>query len=188
MLWHALRGLLTYWGFFQSILGNSYEASQRLDTKPDAQVVREVRELVHMTRKHGGTHYSLASEAKSEEKWAEIEQIWRRMSLLYTVIMPNYPWSRKHPYRSWIGFLKANALLRQILTADAQSHESQWTEKERQAFARWLRSDYRMMLGLFISAHFVVGGGLLAATYWILKKRRSTQAMVALRRMSSGGR
>ena len=89
-------------------------------------------------------------------------------------VMPNYPWSKDDKYvfyRRWVGLMKANALLQQIIIADAKSGQSQWSEKEGVDLTGYLRLERRVLIHCLLLVHVVVGG-LAGGAYWTFSRRR----------------
>lgn len=126
-------------------------------------VVREVRELVQLIRKHGIPGFW------SSHTINEFVQIVGRMGRLQRYISPDHQWKWYSPLSNVSRMRQANAVLSNILAADARARESRWTQKERDEFALFIQSNEAMCSRFYVVNAGIYYGGLSFIGYWVLK-------------------
>ena len=121
-------------------------------TQADDHVLREVRELVEMTREFGmpgsGTYYTFGTVTQLIQHIC----IRMRMTELQKFVSPDPRHRSYYPISVIHGFRQSNVVLRNILAADARARESRWTEEEREEFEQLIRINDIMYCLCFIWA------------------------------------
>ena len=137
--------------------------SQVSKTEVRDHIVREVRELVRLTRKYGLPSW------RTDHTGDQILQIYGRLAHLQKFVSPNYRWRWYYPLPIISGYRQSTAILRNILAADAGARPSRWTQEEREEFALLIQHHETQVFPGVVAVTCIHCSGLAFVGYWILR-------------------
>lgn len=91
------------------------------------------------------------------------------MSQLQKFVLPDHPWRWYYPLPIISNYRQSNAILRNMLAADAGARASRWTQEEREEFALFIQSDETLIFPGLVAMICIHCSGLAFIGYWILR-------------------
>ena len=139
-------------------------------TQAGDHVVREVRELVRLTRKYGmpgsGPYHTFNTVNQLTQQMC----MRVRMAKLQKFVSPDPRRRSYYPVSIISAFRQSNVVLRNILAADAGARKSRWTEEEREEFAQLIRFTDLLLNLSFVLVACIECSGSAFMGYWMLGK------------------